>query len=93
MTEYMGPEDQTRFSGLLRERRLRLLRPIGASAAADAAAEEVKALEKALHRLAAAEYGWCDLCGAEMGYALLERHLTAISCADCHGLEGDRPGS
>ncbi|MEV0527060.1 TraR/DksA C4-type zinc finger protein [Streptomyces sp. NPDC050439] len=84
----MGPEDQSRFSRLLKDRRLVLLRFTGA----EAAAAEVKAIERALHRLAAANYGWCELCGAEIGHVRLEQQLTATACADCQKLGSSEEG-
>jgi DnaK suppressor protein len=44
-------------------------------------------IEKSLDRLANDEYGYCELCGAEIGLRRLEARPTADLCIDCKQLE------
>jgi DnaK suppressor protein len=44
-------------------------------------------IEKSLNRLANDEYGYCELCGVEIGLRRLEARPTADLCIDCKQLE------
>jgi len=44
-------------------------------------------IEKSLIRLANDEYGYCELCGIEIGLRRLEARPTANLCIDCKQLE------
>lgn len=49
-----------------------------------AAVTEEPALDEALRRLRAAEYGVCITCGADIPYVQLERRPLARHCGNCH---------
>jgi DnaK suppressor protein len=40
-------------------------------------------VEGALHRIQQGEYGACETCGAEIGYARLKARPVATQCIDC----------
>lgn len=40
-------------------------------------------IDKALERLAANDFGWCEKCGEEIGLGRLEARPTAELCIDC----------
>ena len=40
-------------------------------------------IEAALERINQKEYGWCDMCGEEIGFKRLEARPTAKLCIDC----------
>ncbi|WP_336425917.1 TraR/DksA family transcriptional regulator [Roseovarius sp. D0-M9] len=43
----------------------------------------IRALEAAIHRIEAEEFGWCIDCGAFIGFRRLDVDPTAIRCRDC----------
>jgi DnaK suppressor protein len=44
---------------------------------------EIEAINRALQRLAGAEFGQCEVCGAAIGYTRLIAHPIAMRCLDC----------
>ena len=44
-----------------------------------------RALDAALARIAAGEFGWCDDCGAFIGWRRLDLDPTLMRCVDCAG--------
>ena len=55
------------------------------SAALERAAAEVAEVDRALDRLAAATYGRCEVCGAEIPAGRLAARPTATRCVTCAG--------
>lgn len=45
----------------------------------------VRALEAAIRRIDAGEFGWCDDCGEFIGRRRLELEPTVMRCRDCAG--------
>ena len=45
--------------------------------------EELKSIEVALSKIASREYGKCEMCGAEIGFARLKVKPHAMYCIDC----------
>ncbi|TFL16255.1 TraR/DksA family transcriptional regulator [Jannaschia formosa] len=45
----------------------------------------VRALEAAIRRIDAEEFGWCDDCGAFIGMGRLDLEPTVMRCRDCAG--------
>lgn len=45
--------------------------------------EEIRAIDRALIRIAEDEYGTCTDCGTEIDVERLEANLTATRCTDC----------
>ena len=45
--------------------------------------EELHDIDAALRRMDGGEYGDCDTCGNEIGYARLEAQPTALRCVQC----------
>lgn len=50
-------------------------------------------IDKALNRLATDEYGYCEVCGVEIGLRRLEARPTAELCIDCKHVEEQREKS
>ncbi len=44
-------------------------------------------IDEAIQRIEADEYGYCDVCGAEIGIRRLEVRPTATQCIDCKTFE------
>jgi DnaK suppressor protein len=47
----------------------------------------IKKINEAVDRLDAGEYGYCDMCGIEIGVRRLEARPTATLCIDCKTLD------
>lgn len=47
----------------------------------------IKKIEEALQKIEKNEYGFCDICGVEIGIRRLEARPTANLCIDCKTLE------
>ncbi len=47
----------------------------------------VKKIDEALERIEAGDYGYCDVCGVEIGIERLEARPTAELCIDCKTLD------
>ena len=47
----------------------------------------IRKIEEALIRIDNNEYGYCDLCGVEIGISRLEARPTATMCIDCKTLD------
>ncbi len=47
----------------------------------------VKKIDEALERIDSGEYGYCDVCGVEIGIERLEARPTAELCIDCKTLD------
>ncbi|MBP6103707.1 MAG: RNA polymerase-binding protein DksA [Gammaproteobacteria bacterium] len=47
----------------------------------------IRKIEEALKRIDAKEYGYCELCGVEIGIRRLEARPTAVLCIDCKTLD------
>ena len=47
----------------------------------------IKKIDEALASLDQGEYGYCDICGVEIGIRRLEARPTATQCIDCKILE------
>ena len=47
----------------------------------------IKKIDEALQRLEAGEYGYCEVCGVEIGVERLEARPTAELCIDCKTLD------
>lgn len=47
----------------------------------------IRKIEEALIRIDNSEYGYCELCGIEIGISRLEARPTATMCIDCKTLE------
>ncbi len=47
----------------------------------------IKKIDEALARIEADEYGFCEMCGVEIGIRRLEARPTATLCIDCKTLE------
>lgn len=45
--------------------------------------EELRDIEAALQRMEASDYGECEECGNEIGFARLEAQPTATRCVEC----------
>lgn len=45
----------------------------------------VRAVEAAIQRIDAGEFGWCDSCGEFIGQRRLELDPTIMRCRDCAG--------
>lgn len=45
--------------------------------------EELRAIEKALKKITSGEYGTCEMCGVDIGFARLKVKPHAIYCIDC----------
>ena len=45
--------------------------------------EELREIESALQRIESGDYGECEECGNEIGYARLEAQPTATRCVEC----------
>ena len=45
----------------------------------------VRALEAAIRRIEAGEFGWCDDCGGFIGMRRLELEPAVMRCRDCAG--------
>jgi DnaK suppressor protein len=46
----------------------------------------IKKIDEALHRIYSNEFGYCELCGVEIGIRRLEARPTATLCIDCKTL-------
>lgn len=55
------------------------------------AAERRGAIERALKRLEAGEYGLCEECGEDIGQARLAANPTAVLCVRCQSELESRP--
>lgn len=53
------------------------------SALESEAVQELTAIENALHRLAAGNYGICTTCGEEISVQRLEARPASAECVDC----------
>jgi DnaK suppressor protein len=47
----------------------------------------IRKIEEALKRIDAKDYGYCELCGVEIGIRRLEARPTAVLCIDCKTLD------
>lgn len=47
----------------------------------------IKKIDEALQRLDSGDYGYCDVCGVEIGVERLEARPTADQCIDCKTLD------
>lgn len=47
----------------------------------------IKKIDEALQRLEAGDYGYCEVCGVEIGVERLEARPTADLCIDCKTLD------
>lgn len=47
--------------------------------------QELKAIERALAKIASKEYGTCEMCGVKIGVPRLSVKPHAIYCIDCRG--------
>ena len=47
----------------------------------------IKKIDETIARIDAAEYGYCDSCGVEIGMKRLEARPTATLCIDCKTLD------
>jgi DnaK suppressor protein len=47
----------------------------------------IKKIEEALDSINRKEYGYCEICGAEIGIGRLEARPTATQCIDCKTVE------
>jgi DnaK suppressor protein len=47
----------------------------------------IKKIDEALERIEKAEYGYCDVCGVDVGIERLEARPTAELCIDCKTLD------
>lgn len=47
----------------------------------------IRKIEEALVRIDSSEYGYCELCGIEIGISRLEARPTATMCIDCKTLD------
>ncbi|MFQ5994049.1 MAG: RNA polymerase-binding protein DksA [Acidiferrobacterales bacterium] len=47
----------------------------------------VKKIDEALERIESGDYGYCDVCGVEIGVERLEARPTAELCIDCKTLD------
>jgi DnaK suppressor protein len=47
----------------------------------------IKKIDEALQRIESNDYGYCNVCGVEIGIARLEARPTAELCIDCKTLE------
>ncbi len=47
----------------------------------------IRKIEEALKRIDGKEYGYCELCGVEIGIRRLEARPTAVLCIDCKTLD------
>ena len=47
----------------------------------------IKKINETIARIEAAEYGYCDSCGVEIGLKRLEARPTATLCIDCKTLD------
>jgi DnaK suppressor protein len=47
----------------------------------------IKKIEETLERIKSHEYGYCDVCGVEIGLRRLEARPTATLCIDCKTLD------
>lgn len=47
----------------------------------------IKKIDETIARIDAAEYGYCDSCGVEIGLKRLEARPTATLCIDCKTLD------
>lgn len=47
----------------------------------------IKKIDEALQRIEQGDYGYCDVCGAEIGIRRLEARPTATQCIDCKTID------
>lgn len=47
----------------------------------------IKKIDEAIERIDAGDYGYCDVCGVEIGVERLEARPTAELCIDCKTLD------
>ncbi len=47
----------------------------------------IKKIDEALHHIEQGDYGFCDVCGAEIGIRRLEARPTATQCIDCKTID------
>ncbi len=47
----------------------------------------IKKIDEALNMIGVDEYGYCSVCGAEIGVRRLEARPTAVQCIDCKTLQ------
>jgi len=53
----------------------------------------IKKIEESINNLDSGEYGYCDVCGVEIGVQRLEARPTASQCIDCKTLDEIRERS
>jgi DnaK suppressor protein len=47
----------------------------------------IEKIDRALKQINSGEYGYCEVCGSEIGLPRLEARLTATQCIDCKTLD------